>query len=207
MTGQTRTISHQLSSKFEPVQSQWELMRVGGQTLARVATLTNSTLINSQQLSSSSGQILTVFYSYNPDKTSLEGDNTKKDTTQDSDSGEASDVESDGADQPKMKTSKQDVSSKPSTRRRRKRIKYKRKQQLNSVKVKPGDRVCVEIIKTKTKADVMWQDGRLEKNVDTLDLFAIYHIDDHQFLPGYIVNDKRGEMNTNPKLNSVIYFS
>ncbi len=48
MTGKTRTNSHQLLSKFQPVQSRWELMRVGGQTLARVATLTNS-----HQLSSS----------------------------------------------------------------------------------------------------------------------------------------------------------
>ncbi len=39
MTGQTRTNSHQLSSKFEPVQSRGEWMRVGGQTLARVPTL------------------------------------------------------------------------------------------------------------------------------------------------------------------------
>ena len=33
MTGQTRTNFHQLSSKFEPVQSRLEWMRVGGQTL------------------------------------------------------------------------------------------------------------------------------------------------------------------------------
>ena len=39
MTGQTRTNSHQLLSKVEAVQSQWECMRVGGQTLATVATL------------------------------------------------------------------------------------------------------------------------------------------------------------------------
>jgi ubiquitin-conjugating enzyme E2 O len=114
-------------------------------------------------------------------------------------------VESDGADQPKLKTSKQDLSSKPSTRRRRKRFRHKRKQQLNSLKVKPGDRVCVEIIKTKTRADVVWQDGTLETNVDTLDLIAIYHIDDHQFFPGYIVNDKRGKTNTKPTLNNFIY--
>ena len=73
--------------------------------------------------------------------------------------------------------------------------------------MKPGDRVCVEITNTKTRADIVWQDGRLETNIDTLDLVAIYHIDDHQFLPGYIVNDKRGERRNQcyykrkPKLN------
>lgn len=128
----------------------------------------------------------------------LENSNTalpkdsKKAATHESDSDDG-DVESDGPDQPKHKISKQDVSNKTSTRRRRKRFRHKRKQQSNSLKVKPGDRVCVEIINTKTRADVMWQDGTLETNVDTLDLIAIFHIDDHQFLPGYIVNDKRGK--------------
>ena len=103
-------------------------------------------------------------------------------------------MESDGTDQVKCKTSKQNLSSKPSARRRRRRLRHKRKQQLNNVKVKPGDKVCVEIISTKTRADVIWQDGTLEKNMDTLDLIAIYHIDDHQFFPGYIVNDMRGKV-------------
>ena len=42
MTGQTSQTSHWLSSKFEPAQSWWECMRVGGQTRARVATLVHS---------------------------------------------------------------------------------------------------------------------------------------------------------------------
>ena len=104
---------------------------------------------------------------------------------------EDGDVESDGPDKPKQATSKKYVSYSSSTRRRRKRPRHKRKQQ-STVRVKPGDRVCVEVINTKTTADVLWQDGRLETNVDTLDLVSIYHIDEHQFLPGYFVNDKRG---------------
>ena len=114
-------------------------------------------------------------------------------TIQDTESDDG-DVESDGADQPKIKTSKQDVSSKTSNRRRRKRVRHKRKQQLNELKVKPGDRVCVEVINTKTTADVMWQDGTVQTNMDTLDLIPVYHIDDHQFFPGYIVNDRRGKI-------------
>ncbi|CAB3996084.1 Hypothetical predicted protein, partial [Paramuricea clavata] len=128
---------------------------------------------------------------------SVTSEDDTKHTTHESDSDDG-DVESDGADQSKLKTSKQDLSSKPSTRRRRKRFRHKRKQQLNSLKVKPGDRVCVEIIKTKTRADVLWQDGTLETDVDTLDLIAIYHIDDHQFFPGYIVNDKRAFLDSSP---------
>ena len=140
-------------------------------------------------------QSLTIYrFPDQPSTTSLDEDNTKKSSTPNDSESDGGDAESDGPDQPKQKTSKQDLSSKPSTRRRRKRFKHKRKQQSNSLKVKPGDRVCVEIIKTKTRADVMWQDGRLETDIDTFDLVAIYHIDDHQFFPGYIVNDKRGMM-------------
>lgn len=103
------------------------------------------------------------------------------------------DMESDGPEQPKPKSSKQDMSigSKHSSRRRRKRLRHRRKTHF-TVKIKPGDRVCVEVIQTKTLADIMWQDGCLEKGVDTLNLIPTYHIDEHQFFPGYFVADKRG---------------
>ena len=148
-----------------------------------------TTNVSKQDSITTLGQVTVSIASDNPDFP--DDDNGKRHPTHEFESDDG-DVESDGTDTPKIKTSKQDVSSKPSTRRRRKRIRHKRKQQLNNLKVKPGDRVCVEITSTKTTADIVWQDGRLETNIDTLDLIAIYHIDDHQFLPGYIVNDKRG---------------
>ena len=138
-------------------------------------------------------KILNRFFLFCIDPDLPDDSNSKKDTSHEFESDDG-DVESDGTEPPKVKTSKQDVCGKPSTRRRRKHIRHKRKQQISNLRVKPGDRVCVEITNTKTRADVVWEDGRLETNMDTLDLIAIDRIDDHLFLPGYIVNDERGEV-------------
>lgn len=51
--------------------------------------------------------------------------------------------------------------------------------------------VAVEVVSTKTTADVMWKDGRLEKNIRSNDLIPIQHIDTHEFCPGDLVVDKR----------------
>lgn len=49
----------------------------------------------------------------------------------------------------------------------------------------------MEVVSTKTTADVMWKDGRLEKNIRSNDLIPIQHIDTHEFCPGDLVVDKR----------------
>lgn len=51
--------------------------------------------------------------------------------------------------------------------------------------------VAVEVVSTKTTADVMWKDGHLEKNIRSNDLIPIQHIDTHEFCPGDLVVDKR----------------
>ena len=117
-------------------------------------------------------------------------DSSKAETEHISESDDG-DVESDGQEQSKLKMSRQDLFSKHSTRRRPRRLRHKRRMQF-TVKIKTGDRVCVEVVKTKSIAHVMWQDGHLEKDVDTLDLIPTYHNDEHQFFPGYFVADKRG---------------
>lgn len=53
-------------------------------------------------------------------------------------------------------------------------------------------RVAVEVVTTMTSADVMWQDGSVECNVRSNDLFPVHHLDNNEFCPGDFVVDKRG---------------
>lgn len=57
-------------------------------------------------------------------------------------------------------------------------------------------RVAVEVVSTKTTADVMWKDGRLEKGIRSNDLIPIQHLDSHEFCPGDFVVDKRRKQYT-----------
>lgn len=43
-----------------------------------------------------------------------------------------------------------------------------------------------------TSADVMWQDGMVEKNIRSNELFPVHHLDNNEFCPGDFVVDKRG---------------
>ncbi|XP_049576139.1 (E3-independent) E2 ubiquitin-conjugating enzyme UBE2O isoform X2 [Syngnathus scovelli] len=69
--------------------------------------------------------------------------------------------------------------------------KHKRKRTKFSREFKPGDSVAVEVVSTKTTADVMWKDGRVEKGIRSNDLIPIQHLDGHEFCPGDFVVDKR----------------
>lgn len=53
--------------------------------------------------------------------------------------------------------------------------------------------MAVEVVSTKTTADVMWKDGRVEKGIRSNDLIPIQHLDSHEFCPGDFVVDKRRE--------------
>lgn len=56
----------------------------------------------------------------------------------------------------------------------------------------PFCRVAVEVVTTMTSADVMWQDGSVECNIRSNDLFPVHHLDNNEFCPGDFVVDKRG---------------
>lgn len=56
----------------------------------------------------------------------------------------------------------------------------------------PHCRVAVEVVTTMTSADVMWQDGSVECNIRSNDLFPVHHLDNNEFCPGDFVVDKRG---------------
>uniref|UniRef100_A0A3Q2DQN8 (E3-independent) E2 ubiquitin-conjugating enzyme n=1 Tax=Cyprinodon variegatus TaxID=28743 RepID=A0A3Q2DQN8_CYPVA len=78
--------------------------------------------------------------------------------------------------------------------------KHKKKRTKFSREVKIGDRVAVEVVLTKTTADVMWKDGRVERGIRSNDLIPIQHLDSHEFCPGDFVVDKRREFDFSSSL-------
>uniref|UniRef100_H2L527 (E3-independent) E2 ubiquitin-conjugating enzyme n=1 Tax=Oryzias latipes TaxID=8090 RepID=H2L527_ORYLA len=82
--------------------------------------------------------------------------------------------------------------------------KHKKKRTKFSREFKPGDRVAVEVVSTKTTADVMWKDGRVEKGIRSNDLIPIQHLDSHEFCPGDFVVDKRPQALQDPGVYGVI---
>ncbi|XP_072340007.1 (E3-independent) E2 ubiquitin-conjugating enzyme isoform X3 [Scyliorhinus torazame] len=54
-------------------------------------------------------------------------------------------------------------------------------------------RIAVEILKTSTSVDVMWQDGTVEKDIRSNDLLPVHHVDNNEFCPGDFVLDKRAQ--------------
>ena len=58
----------------------------------------------------------------------------------------------------------------------------------NVIEVKPGDQVVVETLCTRSEAEVVWQDGSVEKGIPSKELFPIHHLDDQEFFCGdYVV--------------------
>ncbi|CAL8333598.1 unnamed protein product [Merluccius merluccius] len=82
--------------------------------------------------------------------------------------------------------------------------KHKKKKTKFSREFKPGDRVAVEVVSTKTRADVMWKDGRVEQGIRSNNLIPIQHLDSHEFCPGDFVVDKRPQALQDPGVYGVI---
>ncbi|XP_068448387.1 (E3-independent) E2 ubiquitin-conjugating enzyme UBE2O [Clinocottus analis] len=82
--------------------------------------------------------------------------------------------------------------------------KHKKKRTKFSREFKPGDRVAVEVVSTKTTGHVMWKDGRVEKGIRSNDLIPIQHLDSHEFCPGDFVVDKRPQALQDPGVYGVI---
>ena len=122
-----------------------------------------------------------------------------------SDSGDA-DEDSDGADTvvPKTKGAGSGVqkhdplpaSVRYPVKRRKKRTRRKRKA-VPQMKVKAGDKVCIEVVSTYTTVDVIWQDGSKTKALLSTDLVPVFHLDELEFFPGDFVTDKRGNRKCN----------
>ncbi len=78
---------------------------------------------------------------------------------------------------------------------KKKKLKRSRKNSDRSAVVtslldlKPGDKVIVETLCTKSEATVVWQDGSIEENISSRELYPIHALDDQEFFPGdFVVN-------------------
>lgn len=59
------------------------------------------------------------------------------------------------------------------------------------VQLTPGTRVVVETLSTSSVADVVWQDGSVEYNIPSTELYPIHHLDDQEFFPGdFVIENK-----------------
>lgn len=82
------------------------------------------------------------------------------------------------------------VGSRP-RRRRHLPVQKKKKRYQPPVAMLPGEKVCVEICSTRTVANTVWQDSKLEENVVSTDLYPVIHLDELEFFPGDFVVDTR----------------
>uniref|UniRef100_A0A0V0G6I3 Putative ubiquitin-conjugating enzyme e2 o-like isoform x1 n=1 Tax=Triatoma dimidiata TaxID=72491 RepID=A0A0V0G6I3_TRIDM len=67
------------------------------------------------------------------------------------------------------------------------------KKVVTPVKLVPGNKVIVETVSTMSTADVVWQDGSVEKGIPSTELYPIHHLDDQEFFPGDFVIENREE--------------
>jgi ubiquitin-conjugating enzyme E2 O len=74
-----------------------------------------------------------------------------------------------------------------SKKRKMKRSRNYQSRGGNVLDVKPGDQVVVETLVTRSEAEVVWQDGTVEKGISSKDLFPIHHLDDQEFFCGDFV--------------------
>ncbi|XP_063888903.1 (E3-independent) E2 ubiquitin-conjugating enzyme UBE2O-like isoform X1 [Scylla paramamosain] len=75
--------------------------------------------------------------------------------------------------------------------KKRKLKRAKRKAPSEATTIKPGDQLVVETLMTTSKADVVWQDGTLEKAILSTVLYPIHHLDDQEFFPGDFVVEQK----------------
>ena len=62
---------------------------------------------------------------------------------------------------------------------KKKKLKRSKKPGVASmVKFKTGDKLVTETVSTRSEADIVWQDGRVETSVPSADLYPVQHLDD-----------------------------
>ena len=77
-------------------------------------------------------------------------------------------------------------------RKRHAHLQKKRKRYKPPVSMIAGEKVCVEVCLTRTVVNVTWQDGSIQNNIESTQLYPVINLDDLEFFPGDFVVDKRG---------------
>ncbi|KAL8616917.1 hypothetical protein ACOMHN_041836 [Nucella lapillus] len=63
--------------------------------------------------------------------------------------------------------------------------------------VKPGGRVATEVCYTFTQATVLWQDGTVEKDIPSVELYPMHHLDELEYFPGAFIVDSKALSTSN----------
>ncbi|XP_076325181.1 (E3-independent) E2 ubiquitin-conjugating enzyme UBE2O-like isoform X1 [Tachypleus tridentatus] len=75
--------------------------------------------------------------------------------------------------------------------KKKKLKKARRKLRKRNLLINVGDKVVTDTLVTETSADVVWQDGSVESQVLSSDLYPVHHLDGHEFFPGdFVVENK-----------------
>ena len=115
----------------------------------------------------------------------------KRPEGEESSASEMSETEEVSATNSSKKSSKTSVPA--STLSKKKKLRRSRKNSDRStvatslLDLKPGDKVIVETMCTKSEATVVWQDGSIEENISSRELYPIHALDDQEFFPGDFV--------------------
>ena len=97
-----------------------------------------------------------------------------------------------------------------STLSKKKKLKRSRKNSdranvtTSLVDLKPGDKVIVETLCTKSEATVVWQDGSIEENISSRELYPIHALDDQEFFPGDFVIGATNQSSFDPHAYGVV---
>ncbi|XP_014238160.1 (E3-independent) E2 ubiquitin-conjugating enzyme UBE2O [Trichogramma pretiosum] len=75
----------------------------------------------------------------------------------------------------------------------KKRKLYRAKKKIPPPPLVAGAKIVVETLSTTTKATVVWQDGSVETDIPSTQLYPIHHLDDKEFFPGDFVVDQKEE--------------
>ncbi|XP_063446086.1 (E3-independent) E2 ubiquitin-conjugating enzyme UBE2O-like [Mytilus trossulus] len=92
-------------------------------------------------------------------------------------------------DQTKEKRKRMQKRSAKGKRKKKKTIEFQTKFPTYEV----GDSVAVVVYCTMSLATVMWQDGSVEKDVSSTELYPVHHLDEHEFFPGDFVVEAKEE--------------
>ncbi|XP_049818002.1 (E3-independent) E2 ubiquitin-conjugating enzyme UBE2O isoform X2 [Aethina tumida] len=69
----------------------------------------------------------------------------------------------------------------------------------------PGNTLAVEVVYVESKVTVVWQDGTVEKDVPSTQLYYSISLDDHEFFPGeWVVHDHKKLEEDKPEMYGVI---
>ncbi|XP_052069646.1 (E3-independent) E2 ubiquitin-conjugating enzyme UBE2O-like [Mytilus californianus] len=92
-------------------------------------------------------------------------------------------------DQTKEKRKRMQKRSAKGKRKKKKTMEFQTKFPTFEV----GDSVAVVVYCTMSLATVMWQDGSVEKDVSSTELYPVHHLDEHEFFPGDFVVEAKEE--------------